>query len=102
MRLFDRRGLALLLAVTGQAIPAGAQLPAPPPAAAAPAPAATLPAATAGYEPAPLPSHPPDPATPVRSPAAGEKLAPGSLQMRITGSVTSYVGVGTDSGRSGK
>ncbi len=102
MQLFDRRGLALLLAVTGQAIPAGAQLPARPSAAVSPAPS---PAATAGYEPAPLPSHPaapPDPGASNQSPATGQPLSPGNMRVRINGSVTSYVGVGTDSGRGGK
>jgi hypothetical protein len=96
MRQAGVRGLTLALGVLGGATQAGAQGLPQPPAAAPPAPAS---AAASGFTPAPVPSHAVSAGTPVQPLAASAPLAPGTTRLRLNGSVTSYVGISSDSGR---
>ena len=65
----------------------------------------TPPVSAPGFEPAPVPSHPPaQPAavTPGQPGATPATPAPGSMTLRMGGSITSYGGAFSDSGRGGR
>ncbi len=63
------------------------------------------PVSAPAFEPAPVPSHPHVPTDPAIAgqPAAGNgPLAPGSTRLRLNGSLTTYFGAVSDSGRTGR
>ncbi len=92
----------MLLSVAGWASQGGAQVQPQNPPAAPPAPA---PLSATSFTPAPVPSRPPSSdgfATANKPAPADAPLAPGSVRVRINGSMTGYAGVGSDSGRTGR
>lgn len=111
MRLFCSTGWAVLLSLAVWATPAGAQgqpqipTPAPPaPAPVSPSPVSRSPVSPSSFTPAPVPSRLPssaDSGTAINPPPTDAPLAPGSMRVRINGSVTGYAGVGADSSRTG-
>ena len=90
MRQPGLAGLALVLSVVGLTAPAGAQLPTQRPDAA--------PQGSSPFTPAPTASHPLSPtgSDPSMQPVtANQPIASDSVQVRINGRVTTYVGVGS-------
>ncbi len=99
MRQASLTGLALTLSVFGLAAHASDQLPPQPLAAVSPT---SAPAPAPQFTPAPVPSHAFNGGSSTQAHPPGAPLAPGSARLRLNGSVTSYIGVGADSGRNGR